>query len=66
FAVEELEVFREWVCEMWVYVELKWKKKGGDLIEKVDIEVCDEDGMMWVGVKGFWRRVMEGDIEREG
>lgn len=65
FALEELEVFRQCVSDMWVYVQFNSKNKPGDLIQKVDIHLCDEHGMICVRLKGFSTRVMEADIQTE-
>lgn len=65
FALEELEVYRPCVTDMWVYVQFNSKNKPGDLIQKVDIDVCDEHGTIYVRLKGFSTRVMEADIQSE-
>lgn len=65
FALEELEVFHQCVSDMWVYVQFNSKNKPGDLIQKVDIDLCDEHGTICVRMKGFSTRVMEADIQTE-
>ncbi len=65
FALEELEVFRQCVSDMWVYVQFNSKNKPGDVIQKVDIHLCDEHGMICVRLKGFSARVMEADVQTE-
>ncbi|CAM2145834.1 Polyketide synthase PksN [Paraburkholderia tropica] len=65
FALEELEVFHECVSDMWVYVQFNSKNKPGDLIQKVDIDLCDEHGSVCIRMKGFSTRVMEADIQTE-
>lgn len=65
FALEELEIFQQCVSDMWVYVQFNSKNKPGDLIQKVDIDLCDEHGTIYVRMKGFSTRVMEADIQTE-
>ncbi len=65
FALEELEVFHPCVTDMWVYVQFNAKNKPGDLIQKVDIDLCDEHGTIYMRIKGFSTRVMAADIQTE-
>ncbi|PRR99354.1 non-ribosomal peptide synthetase [Bacillus atrophaeus] len=65
FALEELEVIHHCVPDMWVYVQFNEKNKPGDLIQKVDIHLCDEHGTVCVRIKGFSTRVMDGDAPSE-
>ncbi|MCY7808516.1 amino acid adenylation domain-containing protein [Bacillus spizizenii] len=65
FALEELEVFHPCVTDMWVYVQFNAKNKPEDLIQKVDIDLCDEHGTIYVRIKGFSTRVMAADIQTE-
>lgn len=63
FALEELEVFHQCISDMWVYVQFNSKNKPGDLIQKVDIDLCDEHGTVCLRMKGFSTRVMEADTQ---
>ncbi|WP_139492062.1 non-ribosomal peptide synthetase [Brevibacillus dissolubilis] len=61
FALQELEVLKPCVPDMWVYVQFSEGNKPGDVIQKVDINLCDTNGTICVRMKGFSTRVMEGD-----
>ncbi|MBT2575227.1 amino acid adenylation domain-containing protein [Bacillus sp. ISL-51] len=59
FALEELEVLKSCVSDMWVHVTFSANNKAGDLIQKADIDLCDSDGEVCIRMRGFSTRIME-------
>lgn len=47
---------------MWVYVCLSDSDYFGGVVQKVDIDVIDESGIVCVRIKGFLMRVLEGEV----
>ncbi|AJQ26211.1 amino acid adenylation domain-containing protein [Pelosinus fermentans] len=66
FALQEIEVFQKCTSAMWAHVCYSNGSKPGDKIQKLDIDICDELGGIYVRLKGFSARVMEKDnIQKE-
>ncbi|TCS93645.1 non-ribosomal peptide synthetase [Hazenella coriacea] len=62
FALQELEVLKKCVPNMWVYVKYSDGNQAGDPIQKVDIDLCDDTGEVCVRMKGFSTRVLDGEV----
>jgi acyl transferase domain-containing protein len=56
FAVELVEIYRR--CEKHGYALIRSAARNAN-IEKVDIDICDDDGHVCVRLKGFSTRVLE-------
>ncbi|WP_207635815.1 SDR family NAD(P)-dependent oxidoreductase [Ruminiclostridium papyrosolvens] len=61
FALEELEVFGSCLFAMWALVRRNEGSQAGDRLQKLDIDLCDEDGKVCVRMKGFTARVPDGE-----
>lgn len=61
FALQELEVFKKCTSSMWALVRYSDNSKAEDMVRKLDIDLCDEQGNVCVQIRGFSSRVVEGD-----
>jgi polyketide synthase PksN len=66
FALHELEVIRKCTSAMWVLIRYSDGSKAGDKVQKLDIDLCDEQGVVCVRMKGFSARILEGEIGSAG
>ena len=64
FALEEMEIFSPCVPSMWAYVRYSEGGTGGgrEQIQKLDIDLCDENGKVCVRMKGFSNRMLDGEL----
>ncbi|ETR69420.1 MAG: hypothetical protein OMM_09608, partial [Candidatus Magnetoglobus multicellularis str. Araruama] len=62
FALESLEMFGKCTDSMWAYVRGGNRDSG---IEKLDIDLCDDEGNIYVRMRGFTSRILE-DTEVAG
>ncbi len=60
FALEELEVFNGCTSEMWAWIRMSEGSRQDGPLQKLDIDLCDEQGNVCVRMKGFSSRVAEG------
>ncbi|NTU29407.1 SDR family NAD(P)-dependent oxidoreductase [Brevibacillus sp. HB1.1] len=56
FALEELEIVGACSASMWALIRYSEGSKAGDIVEKFDIDLCDENGNIQVRMKGFSTR----------
>jgi polyketide synthase PksN len=66
FALQELEIMRDCTSTMWVLLRYCDGSKGEDLVQKLDIDLCDEQGRICVRMKGFSSRALKGEISSAG
>ncbi|NEW09014.1 SDR family NAD(P)-dependent oxidoreductase [Paenibacillus sp. SYP-B3998] len=64
FALEELEVIDRCSENMWVFARKSEGVTSDDKMQKLDIDICDENGKIHVRMKKFAFRALE--VEREG
>jgi polyketide synthase PksN len=62
FALQELEVIQKCTSSMWALIRYSDDRKAGDKVQKLDIDVCDKQGIVCVRMKGFSTRILEGEI----
>ncbi|MCP4160489.1 MAG: SDR family NAD(P)-dependent oxidoreductase, partial [Deltaproteobacteria bacterium] len=62
FALQELQILSNCTANMWAWLRYSSGSKSDDKIQKLDIDMCDENGNVCVRMKGFSLRVLEGDI----
>jgi polyketide synthase PksN len=62
FAVETVDVFDGCTANMWAWV--RRRAGGGERVQKVDIDLCDEQGRICVRIGGFSTRLV--DTARHG
>ncbi len=60
FALQELEIFSPCTNKMWVSVT---SRPNEDKIQRLDIDLCDEQGRVCVRIKGISSRVLEEGIQ---
>jgi polyketide synthase PksN len=61
FALEELEIFGQCPATIWALLRYSQGSHAGDQVERFDIDMCDDQGTVWVRMKGFSLRVWEGE-----
>jgi acyl transferase domain-containing protein/acyl-CoA synthetase (AMP-forming)/AMP-acid ligase II/shikimate kinase/acyl carrier protein/2-polyprenyl-3-methyl-5-hydroxy-6-metoxy-1,4-benzoquinol methylase len=65
FALEEIEVFNKCAATMWALIrysndgQIDSKIHIHECIQKYDIDLCDEQGVICVRIKGYTSRVIE-------
>jgi polyketide synthase PksN len=62
FALQELEVLGRCTPGMWAYIRHSEGSKSVDRVQKLDIDLSDENGKICVRMKGFSSRLLEGEI----
>ncbi|MCC5466705.1 SDR family NAD(P)-dependent oxidoreductase [Pelosinus sp. Bkl1] len=62
FALQSLEIIEKCSSAMWALVRYSDGSKAGDKVQKLDIDLCDEQGNICVRMKKFSSRVLEGEV----
>ncbi len=62
FAIEELEIISSCTATMWALVRYSKGSSAGDKLQKLDIDLVDEEGRICVRIKGYTSRVLGGEI----
>lgn len=62
FALQELEVRSQCTPIMWAWIRYNTENKAKDNVQKIDIDLADEQGRVCVRFKGFASRVVKGDL----
>jgi polyketide synthase PksN len=63
FALQELEIPGNCTPEMWALVRYSGGSAKGDKVQKLDIDLCDDQGTICVRMKGFSSRAPEDSHE---
>ncbi len=63
FALHELEVFGNSTSCRWAWIRSSEGSKAEDKVQKLDIDICDEQGNVCVRLKGFSTRALEGELQ---
>lgn len=63
FALQELEIINSCSSTMWALIRNSYGAKTGNSVKKLDIDLCDENGMVCVKMKGVSSRMLEGEPE---
>ncbi|SFJ89231.1 SDR family NAD(P)-dependent oxidoreductase, partial [Thermoflavimicrobium dichotomicum] len=61
FEVEEIELVDRCPSSMWAFIRYSSGSKAGDHIQKLDIDLCDDQGKICVRVKKLSMRTMGGE-----
>ncbi|MGZ8239549.1 MAG: beta-ketoacyl synthase N-terminal-like domain-containing protein, partial [Methylobacter sp.] len=61
FALESLDIFAPCQPVMWAWIRASATPAAGDELQKLDIDLCSEQGEMCVRMLGFTSRVLSGD-----
>ncbi|MDK8180302.1 SDR family NAD(P)-dependent oxidoreductase [Paenibacillus sp. UMB4589-SE434] len=63
FALEELDIFAPCKAEMWARLRYSKDSTAATKLQKLDIELCDEQGHICVRLNGFTSRVTTGETD---
>jgi polyketide synthase PksN len=66
FALQELEIYNHCSSNMWAVIEYSKGNMASNKVQKVDIDLCDEQGQVCVRIKGFSSRTLENGIVEAG
>ncbi|WGV58343.1 SDR family NAD(P)-dependent oxidoreductase [Brevibacillus brevis] len=61
FALEELNIYSTSTTAVWALVRYSYGHAATQKVQKLDIDLCDEQGTICVSMKGFTTRVLEGE-----
>ncbi len=61
FALEQIDVLKSCKSDMWVSIAYSGESKPEDAVQKLDIDVCDEQGNVCVKMTGYSAREIETD-----
>jgi polyketide synthase PksN len=62
FALQELEVFDNCTSDMWALIRYSNGSAAGDKVQKLDVDLCDQQGKICVRMKGFSSRVLDDGV----
>jgi polyketide synthase PksN len=62
FALEELEIYAKCPASMWTWIRYSEGSSSTDKVQKLDFDLCDEQGQVCVRMKGFSSRVLEKEM----
>ena len=63
FALESLEIIDRCQESMWTWVRWSESSRASDKVQKLDIDLCDDNGKICVRMKGLASRVLEGEMD---
>jgi acyl transferase domain-containing protein/acyl carrier protein/SAM-dependent methyltransferase len=66
FALEELDILDRCTEVMWAYIRICKDTNEGNTIQKLDIDVCNQQGKVCVKMRGYSSRRFEDGINPEG
>lgn len=61
FALEQIDVLKSCKSDMWVSIAYSGESKPEDAVQKLDIDLCDEQGNVCVKMTGYSAREIETD-----
>ncbi|AJQ25406.1 SDR family NAD(P)-dependent oxidoreductase [Pelosinus fermentans] len=62
FALQKLEIYKKCTLSMWVSVRSSYGNIAGDKVQKLDIDLCDDQGNVCIRMKEFTARMLEGEV----
>ncbi len=63
FALERLEIIERCTECMWAWVRASAPDAPSDKVQKLDIDLCNKEGVVCVKMRGFSSRVLEGELD---
>ncbi|MFT4400843.1 SDR family NAD(P)-dependent oxidoreductase [Bacillus sp. SW14] len=63
FAIQDVQIFKGCEISMWARITYSEGSAAGDRMQKLDIDLCNEEGQVCVRMKGYSARVLEADAE---
>ncbi|ASJ54821.1 polyketide synthase [Brevibacillus formosus] len=61
FALEELNIYSACTTAVWALIRYSNGNAAAQKVQKLDIDLCDEQGKVCVSMKGFTTRMLEGE-----
>jgi len=65
FALGELEIFGPCTASMWALIRYAEGSHAGDKVEKIDLDLCDEQGKVLLRLRKFSVRTLESEAVAE-
>ncbi|KJK30395.1 SDR family NAD(P)-dependent oxidoreductase [Paenibacillus polymyxa] len=65
FALQEIEIHGACTQNMWSLIQYSEGSKREDKVQKLNIDLCDEEGNVCVRITGLSTRALDGDIRTE-
>ncbi|MCR8978417.1 SDR family NAD(P)-dependent oxidoreductase [Brevibacillus laterosporus] len=59
FVLEELQVLNDCTTEMWAWIRYSNTSSSDDKVQKLDIDLCDEQGKLCARMKGLTSRALK-------
>ena len=66
FALHHLQAYRPCTAGMWAIARYSEGRSAADKVDKLDIDLCDEDGNVCVRMTGFTPRTLERSALQDG
>lgn len=63
FAIQDVQIFKGCEASMWARITYSEGSTAGDRMQKLDIDLCNEEGQVCVRLTGYSARVLETDQE---
>ncbi|MGY0654664.1 polyketide synthase PksL [Bacillus subtilis] len=63
FAIQDVHIFKGCEASMWARITYSEGSTAGDRMQKLDIDLCNEEGQVCVRLTGYSARVLETDQE---
>ncbi|MCY9410519.1 SDR family NAD(P)-dependent oxidoreductase, partial [Bacillus inaquosorum] len=63
FALQDVQIFKGCEASMWARITYSEGSAAGDRMQKLDIDLCNEEGQVCVRMKGYSARVLETEAE---
>ncbi|MEC3614235.1 type I polyketide synthase [Bacillus stercoris] len=63
FAIQDVQIFKGCEASMWARITYSEGSTAGDRMQKLDIDLCNEEGQVCVRLRGYSARVLETDEE---
>jgi len=61
FALGALEMYGPCAATMWALIRYAGGSHGGDTVQKIDLDLCDEHGKVLIRLREFSARALEGE-----
>ncbi|MCP3924585.1 MAG: SDR family NAD(P)-dependent oxidoreductase [Desulfobacterales bacterium] len=65
YALNKIEIFSKCTSQMWVFIKPSENFEKDGLVQKIDIELCDEYGNICVQIKDFSSRLLKDNISNQ-
>ncbi|WP_025720840.1 SDR family NAD(P)-dependent oxidoreductase, partial [Paenibacillus sp. 1-18] len=62
FALQEIEIYGTCTPAMWSLIQYSEGSKKEDKVQKLNIDLCDEKGIVCVRITGLSTRALDGDL----